>query len=788
MATKRTRTRSSNGANGSNHSVSSLASPSLQSRLSQLDESTIQDSLVDSFASSVLERLQFAIDNGLTSYDGKRDLFTALGYKKKLEFEDFYKRYKRGGIARRIVTFLPKRVWSGQVEIFDDPDPDTITPFQSRIEYLFKTLKIKSRLKKAHVLAMLGRYSCILIGPGRGSLDTELKSGPVTYLTPLSERRCVIKEKDKSINSDRFGLPLLYTIPPMEGENDKELIVHHSRIIHIARDPLENDVTGDPILESIWNDLDDLYKISGGGAESRWRNSRLLHIKLDPKYKASPGSEKKLQDNIDEMRHGQRDTLKTKGVDIESIATSGSSFADDQSAKLDLIAGTIDLPKRRLMGSERGDMASSQDAQHEQETVSTERDECAEPALRDLIDRLISISVVPEPINQEYEVAWPEEDTMTENESAELVNQLADANEKMFNSRGGIIITADEIRDKWLKMGPIEQEQKDEQEEEEDIELDLDPEETFQPNLRANASNDRIKSLHKIVDSSIPSFASTMDAYWSDLAEQLIDKEWSLDSISTTIREVFESIPNTAIESKILSTLVDGSSIGGKDIKRLNRSTPLRVQALDIVLDTSNPLALTYARARAAELVQEIASDMILSVRSLVIDSINEGYNRQQLAKSISQSVGLHSDQLKAVNRLREELMSAQPGTLITRIPPRDRLRDMAGFRAKVPKGGATQAWVDKNVERYARISRNYRSRRIARTELTSAANEGQRLLWAQSQEKGLLPNDIKRVWLSNTKRHAHMEGQKVGINEQFNPAIEPGQETNCGCSQALDI
>lgn len=776
MATKRTRT------NGSTH-ISVDSSSSIKSRLSQLDESTLQDSLVDSFASSVLERLQFAIDNGLTSYDGKRDLFTALGYKKKLEFEDFYRRYKRGGIARRIVTFLPKRAWSGQVEIFDDPEPDTITPFQSRIEYLFKSLKIKSRLKKAHVLAMLGRYSCILIGPGRGGLDTELKSGPITYLTPLSERRCVIKEKDKSINSDRFGLPLLYTIPPMEGENDKELIVHHSRIIHIARDPLENDVTGDPILESIWNDLDDLYKISGGGAESRWRNSRLLHIKLDPKYKASPGSEKKLQENIDEMRHGQRDTLKTKGVDIESIATSGSSFAEDQSAKLDLIAGTIDLPKRRLMGSERGDMASSQDAQHENETVSAERDECAEPMLRELIDRFISIGVVPEPINGEYEVAWPEEDTMTENESAELVNQLADANEKMFKSGGGIIITADEIRDKWLKMEPIEQEQ-----EEEVTDLDPDSDEIIQPNLRASASNDRIKSLHKIVDSSIPSFASTMDQYWEDLSEQLTSKEWSLDSISTTIREVFESVPNTAIESKILSTLVEGSSIGGKDIKRLSRSTPLQVQALDIVLDTSNPLALTYARARAAELVQEIASDMILSVRSLVIDSINEGYNRQQLAQSISQSVGLHSDQLRAINRLREELMSAQPGTLITRIPPRDRLRDMAGFRAKVPKGGPTQAWVDKNVERYARISRNYRSRRIARTELTSAANEGQRLLWAQSQEKGLLPSDIKRVWLSNTKRHAHMEGQKVGINEQFNPAIEPGQETNCGCSQALDV
>lgn len=100
-------------------------------------------------------------------------------------------------------------------------------------------------------------------------------------------------------------------------------------------------------------------------------------------------------------------------------------------------------------------------------------------------------------------------------------------------------------------------------------------------------------------------------------------------------------------------------------------------------------------------------------------------------------------------------------------------------------------------VERRARRMLRQRVKLIARTEAARAAAAGQKELWLQAQERGLLPPDQKRVWIATLDdrvrdAHAAMHGQVRGLQEPFikpgGKLIEPGEEPNCRCGQALDF
>jgi hypothetical protein len=153
--------------------------------------------------------------------------------------------------------------------------------------------------------------------------------------------------------------------------------------------------------------------------------------------------------------------------------------------------------------------------------------------------------------------------------------------------------------------------------------------------------------------------------------------------------------------------------------------------------------------------------------------------------------VTLNSVQQQAVMNLARELRTASPGDLITRFPPRPGLRDIPGFRARVPAGGPTPEWVSKNLSRYESMQLNLRARTIARTETIRAANQGQKELWRQAMDSGQLRRDTQRIWITAgdsrvRQAHASVEGEVTGIEEDFSLGVDPGDEPNCRCGQAI--
>jgi uncharacterized protein len=742
-------------------------------------------------ASALVKRLEFAASShAFNTHSGSRDLYSTLGYPDQITMDQYRARYRRGGIAKRIIDFYPREIWAGGFEIIDNDDPDTETDFEAALGSIFARIPVVSKLKRADKLARFGHYSVILIGiADNRPLPEEIGqlSSPdqIVYLTPYAEDKAEIVEVVKDKNDPRFGQPLLYKLTLSDQATKSGLYippenVHYSRIIHITTDPLEDDLNSVPELEPIWNYLIDLDKTIGGGAEAAWNQAvQRLHAKLDKDVEFDPDSIDSLDEKMLEMLHKRRQMLITSGVDINPILGSVDKFSSNADTIADFMAGTKAIQKRILFGSERGELASSQDRQNKIDTIASMRSEYAEPTcIRQLIDRWIKYGAVPKPIDDKYTIVWQSEEKLSELDKATIAKTRAEANLTQVQAGGTLITTTDEIRDDVYSKEPLEIEDEEEIEQEEEII----PPPTVDPNQPlVNASTrTEIKNLHNVVNRNVSSFTELLLSFWSnvDLPESTLT---DIRTINLTDSEFIDTLSD-----KILSVMSDASKPAAKVVKSRVQS---RFSAISIKLDVTNPRAIEFAQNRSSELVTEIADETREGIRELIKQSIEEGIPVNKIAQNIRSSVGLRSDQVQAVNNLKLELMTAEPGSLVTRFPGGDssRLRDLPGLRIRVPKSGVTDEWVKSKTDKYAQMQLNYRGKLIARTEIARSANEGQRELWRQSIENGYLPEDIKRIWLANTDRHSDMDGQKVGVDENFDPPIEPGEEPNCGCSQGLE-
>lgn len=415
------------------------------------------ESDIRTLTSTLLARAEFAELAG-NSFHGKRNIYHSLGYQKILKPQDYWGRFRRGGIAKRLVEAFPKSTWRGGGTLIEDEDPTTETTFEKAWDELNQRLKIWSTFEKADILAGLGRFSVILLG-APGNLDAPLekcKPEELKYLNCFSERDVAVEIYNAKPTDERFGMPEFYNLKRINSANRVEVIarrVHYSRVMHMAEGLLDHPLFGTPRLEAIWNYLDDLNKLVGGGAEAFWKRAdRGMQLKLDPTIPAPTQTEKDaMKEQIEEFTHDLRRVLTTRGVDIQNLGSDVANFAPSVASLIDLISATTGIPQRILMGSERGELASSTDQSNYDDRVSDRRQEFAGPQVaRPFVDRMIELGVLPD---AEYEVRWPEIKNLDAKVRAELAYKAAQMNQ----AQGEIVMTSDEIRDLYLELEPLDQ-------------------------------------------------------------------------------------------------------------------------------------------------------------------------------------------------------------------------------------------------------------------------------------------------------------------------------------------
>ncbi len=438
--------------------------------------------------SALLQRYQLARQAGIT-FSGERDLYHLFGYERVLTTADYCDRYARGGLAKRIIECLAKATWRGGVELVEDEDPKTSTPFEKACDDLNTRLHTHAYLERADVLSQLSYYSVLLIGASDENLEAELPKGngtpdKINYLQPYAagsgprgafNRRdgvgitaafgdATIQEYEVDPKSNRFGWPSYYQLRrtdiPSAFFTSR---VHWSRVIHLAEGCLDNDVFGVPALECVWNLLDDLDKVTGGGSESYFQKAKAgLHLDIDKTMGLGPPGSggitptelAKQRDNLEEYKHNITTFLTTRGTTVKELGGSPADFASQADTIITQIAGTKGIPKRVLTGSEMGELASSQDRENFRDIVNGRQNGYVTPyVMRRFYDRLIEYNYLPKP--KQYEVRWAHIQTLTEQEKADGAAKWATVN----STQGYVVFTEDEIREKWYQLEPLTDEQ-----------------------------------------------------------------------------------------------------------------------------------------------------------------------------------------------------------------------------------------------------------------------------------------------------------------------------------------
>lgn len=389
-----------------------------------------------SFYTALVSRALLASRLGY-QYGGDRDVYQALGYKKELVFTDYFTQYKRQDIAKAVIDKPIKGTWKDGFQVIEETENENDqTEFEIAWEDLDTRLQLHEVFLRLDKLTALGEYGVLFLGlddvKNRDDLrvPVETTNTKLLYVQPLSQEHAKIKTYEKDTSNERFNLPKTYTITLTDpsSQNTSDVVVHYSRIIHVVRESLESAIIGIPKLEAVFNRLKDLEKIMGGDSEMFWRGARPGYFaNVDDNYTLTDPKKKELKDQFDEFEHNLRRFLVTRGMDVKALAPQVSDPKGHVDVQLKMIASETEIPLRKLVGSERGELASSQDEEAWYQLLESLQSTHAIPhIIRPFIDTGIKYGFLPK-LSNPYEIQFVDVRTTGDKEKAEIGKTRSEA-------------------------------------------------------------------------------------------------------------------------------------------------------------------------------------------------------------------------------------------------------------------------------------------------------------------------------------------------------------------------
>lgn len=423
-----------------------------------------------------------------------RDVDSECGHPLAIQQQDYDLLWARGDMANRVVCLYPEESWSEPPEVYETEDEEK-TAFEMALDEMLKEIPLWTYLQRADILSGVGRYGILLLGfddglelsqpvagvdekdsplpppakrPVKNALSNEEEETeppvPTTelekpkrkllYVRPLEERIVKITALEADVRNPRFGLPKTYQLTFMDTDENAPigsdgkipngtLTVHWSRVIHLADNRTNNEVYGTPRMKKVFNRLLDLKKIVGGSGEMFWKGG-FPGISLESNVGAeediefdAEGAKKQLRDYME----GLQRYIATVGMQAKSLTVQVADPLPHLNAQIQLIAAAMAVPVRVLMGSERGELASSQDMVTWNKRLNKRRVDYINPfMLKPLLDRLIKVGVLPQPGAEGYIIDWVDLNTPSPTDKANTAQKISDAMAKYVQSGSDVLM------------------------------------------------------------------------------------------------------------------------------------------------------------------------------------------------------------------------------------------------------------------------------------------------------------------------------------------------------------
>jgi uncharacterized protein len=400
-------------------------------------EQVNKNEMLYQMASLLASRSALAGQAGL-QFGGKRDLYAAFGYLSNPQFSDYLAMYEHQGMATRIVEAFPAETWRRPPVLTDgdasSDNPSEVTPFLAAWNALDQRLGVIRNMRNVDTLCGIGTFAVLFLGAAdasdfKGEVGMLGEKG-LAYLATYDEGQTTITTYDQTKTSQRYGLPTAYSVKLDESGASTQ--VHYSRVIHVAENRLRSRIYGRPRLQTSLNRLFDVEKVVGGSAEAIWllvykgfvfmaQKDAVLPEPGTPEYTA-------MQEDIENYVHGLQRYLRLNGAEMKDL---GSETVDPQGAYNVLIsdlAGSLAIPKRILIGSEAGELASTQDDANWAAVIEDRQKNFAEPEiLRPFVDWCILHGVLPKPKSGTYGVKWPSLFQLNDLEKSQLALNVSSA-------------------------------------------------------------------------------------------------------------------------------------------------------------------------------------------------------------------------------------------------------------------------------------------------------------------------------------------------------------------------
>ena len=312
-----------------------------------------------------------------------------------IDVNDHYKQlYQREGVATRVVEIMPDECWSMSPELKEDSNLEEDTPFEAAFKDMSRGLRGRSwyvggegspfweLLRRADILSGIGLFGVIFLGIDDGlepqepveSVDSEsgtAKEAKLLYGRAFDQSLVEVTTTEQDKENRRYGQPTMYTLTLNDPSSlsvttsgtTNTIKVHWTRVVHIADNLGSNDLYGDPRMRPVLNNLLSLRKLYAGSAEMYWRGafpglSFESHPSLGGDVKFDPA---KLKDAAENYMNTLQRYIQTTGFNVKSLAPQVVAPTEQIDVQLDVICIKITVPKRIFVGSERGELASSQD-------------------------------------------------------------------------------------------------------------------------------------------------------------------------------------------------------------------------------------------------------------------------------------------------------------------------------------------------------------------------------------------------------------------------------------------
>lgn len=405
--------------------------------------------------SAAIERARQLAANPMgLGMDAKRSqAWCEYGWKEKIEFQDLYNAYKRGGLAFGAVTKLIGKCWGTMpwiIEGEEQQDATKLTAWEQGLQALLPD-DIWAKFEEADKRRLVGRYSALILRVRDGKKLKEPVRGRygLADVIPVWANSLKVSDWHMDSSQENYGTPKMWQYTA-ELENGTKTLedVHPDRVFIIG--DFSRDAIG--FLEPAYNAFTNIEKVEGGSGESFLKNAaRQVVTSFDKEIDLNGIAtmygvtieqlQEKFNDAARALNQGIDSMLITQGATTTAIQSTIADPSPTYSVNLQTVSAALDIPSKILVGMQTGERASTEDQKYWEARCQSRRERELTPDIRRFLKKLDGLKIIQ--LKPVYTVMWDNLTESTVEQKLDNASKLADINQK---SVSGTVFSDNEIR------------------------------------------------------------------------------------------------------------------------------------------------------------------------------------------------------------------------------------------------------------------------------------------------------------------------------------------------------